>query len=653
VLAWGRDGVGRDPVSPAKGCYAAPSSLAPAFLGPPAVGATAQTNVTIRGVTALDFKSETFCVMSGPYLGDVQIFDPLIRPEPAPSGGGALAITARFAATTLVVRRPTISSVQRIVAKFRASSFVARRPTQVSTAATDFFNVGSPVNWWKLTTAGGLRPSFTSYDSTSRVGPRASTFYDAQTTILAGCNARRGVLRGTPRTDLDYWPRVLGSDVQSLSGGTNLLVGVSNAALYTVGQVVYLDNCVGKDPTSGKSLALSPSPNGKVYTVKSKSGSTLTMNEGWVPNAGSGIYDASTPGYLGAQKKNDTVYEVNVTQATIGTLRDSVGPLFALEHPGSPNSATNRWVWQGGKCHRMYLTGNTDAATNGGHASLFIRIKPNLDVVNASAEMTLHDFTARDPQLFNPFCHVEWQNVDAAVEDGMVTEGMCGGLHSYVTLGGLSYPVGEGFGFGGCSGIWQGVMQGDLCYDAHFGGQGAANIQWWYCSDHRNRMIVAAGGGHTDDYQLKDVHNETLPAAHDQTGATWYRCYLESGGNAMVFQNSAGTAGSASHYIDNCWALECIFGTGNKAFDMAACRNGGARRCLFNGVTEGVGGMVGKKPTPLDLGNNNLTHPYPTGNLVWPDTTHPDANLLVALDGSKTAIARVAIPSGATFVYIN
>lgn len=686
VKIYGADGIGHGSTV-AKGAHASPASTAPLIpdqlrnmpqLAAPAFGPAVLTNVTLRGITADAFKSNSLLEVAGAYAGAVQIYAPYMRPAQAPSGGGALSIVAKPRTSTVVTRRPTLGAVQPVKAKYRPSGLVTYRPTQVkvgTSGGTDFFNPGPPLDWYKDVPSGGNRPSPTTFDPNARFGPRTNIYYTTLTTPLAG-HQTRATARGAVRNDLPYYPRSLGRKVLSLNGGTNLQVGLDDASGIVVGASVWLGDLDGKDATTGKALKLKPKPDDKVYTVKSISGTSVTFNEPWTPAVDSGIYDAGVPGYVGYIVKNEPVREVIVTEAAggnfIGTAGDAFGPYFKLLNASLPNSRSNPYVWTGGYTNRMFITGikaakdSPDVNGFAGLASLHVRFMPDCDIKNTSPEIA-KSYDIQDGQLFNPFCTFQPANTDVVIDDGMFLFGMCGGTHSYADpLGGL-YPVtGAGFSIGGISGVLQGLIEMGVMYDGQKGGQGAGMLQYRYCGIYRNRAMVAAGGGHTDGSQFAWVDNRGLPKTRDINGATWYRCYSESGGNGQYFLNAFQAIGSGG-WLWSLVLVECMLNTGNKGLILDACSDCGMLRCLVNGdSTNFFGGSPnGQRPDALDIADgSDAQHPAPTGTVIFPtggtrsngfvEPVHVDCNHAVSAAGVLSPIPRDSVASeGATFTYVN
>jgi hypothetical protein len=545
-------------------------------------------------------------------------------------------------------------------------------------------DVGSPLNWWKLTQDGGLRPSATSRDPSAVLGPRTAAYYTnlPLRDIADPSNARGTLISGT---SVRYYPRSRGYNIVSIdfSDPAHFKITLeappasSGDKALSVGMVVQVrDTAPAAGP--GSSPLRPKKPNGQ-YTIQSISGSIITFTTGapttsGTYNSGSGFVIAESEG------RGEPVLYIDVAEGSIGSAGDSHGPLFLPFDPAAATSTrgtpANPWVLQHGYTNAMHIAGNVSAQANGGVASLSVMVPPWFDMWNASSEYLTYGGVG-DPQLYNPFCHLELTNVNLIVQDGMGGYGLTGTLpgvvagyseplsSSTVVIHGVPYtglqiPTGEGIGWSGCSGVVRALMNHDFVYDGNKFGSGAGLLRWEWCTNFRNRFLVDAGGGHTDTYQVWDLINTGLGSFVDAVGRTWplaptwYRCYFENGGNAQLFLNDGG--GSGNGEITDVWLLECISGTGNKFLLAAGCTNVGARRCLINGVPPGTGGMVGQRPDPLDYGSNDGTlpcsqgapgvrgdHPCPAGTLAWPDPSGPnadDANLQVLIDGSTTPVDR-------------
>jgi hypothetical protein len=531
---------------------------------------------------------------------------------------------------------------------------------------------GPPMQWYKFTQDGGLRPSPTSRDPSAAVGPRAADYYSNL--------SLRQTLRGAaqPASAVTYYPRSLGLNILAIdfSDPAHFKVTLdaapppgSGLGLWQVGKVVQVRDA---SSTGGSAGAFKPKkPNGQ-YTIQSISGQIVTFNTG--ANTTSGTYDPDS-GYaiLDELKRTEAVSMIDVTETSIASAGDSHGPLFLPldPNPATPkNTPTNPWVLQPGFTNYLSIAGNVSSLDNGGAASLNILIPPWFDVINAGADYAANGMFA-DAQLLNPFCHIEFANCNLFVQDGMGAYGITGGkpgstpaYSAPLGTANLVIPVGEAIGWGGCSGVVRGLMNQDFCYDGNKWGNGAKNLVWEYCTNFRMRNLVVSGGGHTDGYQVWWLENDGLGPWTDDTGRlwarrpTWYRCYFEAGGNAMLFLNSAQTGHVSPPVIKSTYALECIAGTGNKFLLTAGCHDAGAIRCLVNGVPKDAGTppMVGVRPQPHDYGDNDQVlpcsqtstgsgswHPCPSGLLWWPDPGGPnaaDANLSVLEDGSTVPIDR-------------
>lgn len=593
----------------------------------------------------------------------------------APAAGGSSDTTPPDNPTNL--RGDLAGTTVTVVADPTDYGTVGPPPPPPPPPGGGFADVGPPVNWWKLTTEGGLRPPLDSYDPTALFGPRTRDYYDNV--------ALRAVDRGSAITGASatYYPRILGLTIASIdfSDPAHFKINIAQKqpppSVYFAGASIRVQDI---SSIGGAAGAFKPKkPNG-TYVVQSVTGTgpwQITFTTG--ANTTSGTYNPDSGFAIGlAEARMDTIYLIDVTEASIGSASDSHGPLFLPLNPAAPlNTPANPWVLQPGRCNNLKILGNS-AARGTGKASLNVLIPPWFDVTNAAPEYATYGQFA-DPQLYNPYCHVEWTNVHLDVR-GMGLKALTGGypgttpnysvaLGHEVTIHGVTYqglmiPSGEAMGYGGCSGLVSQVMSHDFCYDANKFGTGATNLRWEFCSFFRNRQLVIAGGGHTDCFQFWDLINTTLGSFTDLRGdvwpiaPTWFRCYFESGGNAMLFGNTGGGSGTGT--ISDCWALECVAATGNKFCSMDGMDNPGARRCLVNGVPEGSGTppMVGVRPTPLGLGNvepqdtppcaQDGNHPCSRGLVIWPDpTTAPDlANLKVNADGSTTPLDRPTFGAG-------
>jgi hypothetical protein len=507
---------------------------------------------------------------------------------------------------------------------------------------------GPPSQWGNVYTTGtdgAWRPSLTTYAATNPFGPPKLYYDNATTAVISGGRARniaRGTTVDTAGVKYKYYPRSLGFDVTDIdtTDAAHFKVTVAGGT-WAPGDVVHLNDLVGTGSTN-----LKPKADGD-WTVSSVSGSVLTFTVGYTPTAG--VYDnrAGHRGYITKQVKQDNYKEVVVTETSIATAGDAVGPYFtadgSLSGARTPG-ADGYWVWTGGFCNNWIITGNSPG-------SLKIRIPGNLDVINASPEYAANGFSC-DPQLLNPFNSCQWNNVTVDVQ-GMSSQATSGGVMAYSQLlSGFYFPQGESISYQGCSGIFDGVMNMGFAYDANKIGGNSAGLRWRHCFNFRNTQ--AGGGGHTDTYQVFYLDNSTLTA----DTPTWEWCFMQNGGNGQIFLNASG-GGSGTKIIENCWALNCMSWRGNKFLDLASSSDVGARQCWINDDSRGDGTLaaVSPRPEPIDFGNGPPAHPYPTGNVIWPEPTDPMANIAVADDGTPsttaTHVQRPTIPSGATFTYIN
>jgi hypothetical protein len=507
--------------------------------------------------------------------------------------------------------------------------------------ASDAFIPGPSQYWGNFATDAthpGHCPSLTVFKSTCKFGPQTSTYYDNATAR----SQPRGTLINSDNGKYYYYPRSLGHDVTAITSGT--FFTITSAGLVSegvsIGESILLNDLVGTNASGG----LHPRIDG-TYTVKSVSGNNITFNESWT---GTGVYDAAHPGYAIklSKRKNENYYEVNLTQAQIEAhaVCPQTGTVFFTQ------DTDGYWRWTGGYCNRWIVTGT-------GVATLKIRVPGNLDVINASPEWATYGLDG-DPQIMNPYCCVQWNGVLADV-NGMSCQATAGGTMAYgIPLGtsttihgttyadGLAFPQGESISYQDVQGLFQGVINIGYFYDAEKLGGQIGPIQWKNCCHRKNKNAEASGGGHTDCYQVFDMDNTGLG-----NEPTFEYVSFQAGGNSQFFLNSA--AGGGGGLINNVWAYHCIAWKGNKFCDFAGSSNVGARACWVAHDPAHTD-ILDHQPTAIDFGNGPPNHPYPTGTVIWPLTTDPNANLYVDTLGATTPIDRPAFPSTPpTFSYVN
>jgi hypothetical protein len=470
------------------------------------------------------------------------------------------------------------------------------------------FTIGKPANWGKLISAGGHRPSLTSYVQEPGItfGPGIAYYNNA--------SARSKLRASTIRNDLVYYPRSLGADITAIQAGSNFAVTLAKSVSIAPGTTVKVSGLTGK---ASQNQQLKPSPNG-TYTVKTSSGTSLVFNEPW---QGTGVYDTSQPGYIAWIAKNDTVYEVVVTPSNVSTLHDATDgtPLFTL--------SGGYWTWNGGKCHRFIISGSTAC-----DPAFKLRFPSNFDVINPSPAYTSLGVDC-DPQLLNPFTCFDITNCTIDFQGGSV-QGSTGGTAAYsVNIGGMYIPNGQGCSYSGIAGTIKGMLNYGYSYDANKVGGGCAGLNWLNCFNYRNTQVPR--GSHTDCYQVADLDNTSLGST-----PTWQYCFFQSGGNSMEFLNDEG---QATKLVANVVADHCIAWIGNKFGDYAGCQDSGARSCWINDDDN-----VQVRPEPLDFGTGVTTHPFPRNTVVWPANNNANANLAVDALGNTSSTAphvqRPALP---------
>jgi hypothetical protein len=513
------------------------------------------------------------------------------------------------------------------------------------------FIPGKPSNWNKAVSAGGHIPSLTVFSPNAKFGPQTSDYYTNATVR----SQPRGVLNTaatTPENSYYYYPRSRGYTAISITPGAHFQIELDKAPpttgvnAWTVGAQVYLNDFIG---TSAGNL--NPKPDGK-WTIQSISGTTVTFVESYTLT--SGVYNTNSPGYamLVSQRGGDNYYEVNLTQAQIEA--HAVCPQTGT--PYFTQDADGYWRWTGGYTNRLVLTGTTAW-------SLKVRVPGNLDVVNAAPGF-MSNIDRFAPGDLNPYCCFQITNLTVDF-NGMALLGMCGGTMAYSqNLGGYYLPQGEAISYNGISGVFAGVMNRGFVYDANKIGNSNKNLIWKNCLNYRNELCAGivlgpngetGNGGHTDCYQIWSLDNTGLPFGVP----TWEWVFMQCGGNGMVFANEAGGSGTG-HLIANAWCQYVMAFIGNKWLSLSASQDMGARLCWVNADPAAV-----KKPDAIEVSSNDIvSHPFTRSTVLFPETTHPDANMYVDANGGMTPIDRDPIPTGwgppksqqppgADFVYVN